>query len=40
MGAGKGDFPRNVGEAFRKNFDSINWSDEVIPEVPSQPSQE
>ncbi len=23
---GKGDAPRNISESFRRNFDSINWS--------------
>ena len=28
-GAGKGDLPRNCfSNSFKKNFDSINWSDE------------
>lgn len=26
MGAGKGDYPRNVSEQFRQNYDRIDWS--------------
>lgn len=25
QGAGKGDKPRNVGSAFKRNFDLIDW---------------
>ena len=26
MGAGKGDFPRNLSEQFRQNHDRIDWT--------------
>ena len=26
VGAGKGDFPRNISEEFRSNFDKIDWT--------------
>jgi hypothetical protein len=26
MGAGKGDFPRNISEQFRTNLDKVAWS--------------
>jgi hypothetical protein len=32
--AGKGSSPRNLSEAFRSNFDSINWG----PKAPKSPT--
>lgn len=26
MGAGKGDFPRNISDKFRENLDKVDWT--------------
>ena len=26
MGAGKGDYPRNISEQFKTNYEAVDWS--------------
>jgi hypothetical protein len=44
MGAGKGDYPRNVSEQFKVNYGNVDWSKSCEPGctcvLHPQPSQE